>query len=160
MAHMIERAEAVLSRIAEPALATGGRRRYLRDMARPATLALLLCDSASADPDGKVTLSGLFDVVWAPRFPAVHAELAVFWKCRFPAAGEAWLVIESPDGRTLVTTRPLRADRQGMAQEINRFPHLELATAGTYWVQLVDAAGPFAETPLEVRALPAAAARG
>jgi hypothetical protein len=121
-------------------------------MARPAAVALLLCDSASVDAAGKVTLAGLVDVVWAPRFPAVHGELTVFWKCRFPSAGEAWITIEAPSGRTVVTTRPIAAAAGGVAQEIHRLADLELPTAGTYWVQLVDATGPLAEAPLEVRA--------
>ena len=121
-------------------------------MVRPTAVALLLCDSASVDAGGKVTLAGLVDVLWAPRFPAVHRELTVFWKCRFPSAGEAWITIEDPSGRTVVTTRPIATAAGGVAQEIHRLVDLELPTAGTYWVQLVDAMGPLAETPLEVRA--------
>lgn len=120
-------------------------------MPRPAPVALLLCDAASIDAAGKVTLSGLVDVVSAPRFPAVHAELTVFWKCRFPGGAEVHLVVEAPDGRVLATTPPIRGQAGAVSQEIHRFVDLRLPVAGTYWIQLVDASGPIAEIPLEAR---------
>ena len=43
--------------------------------------ALLLCDAAARDAQsGKWTLTGVFDAVWAPQFPAVHQMMDVYFR--------------------------------------------------------------------------------
>ena len=49
-------------------------------MARCKVLAFLLCEKASADSNGKVTLHGLFDRIIVPRTPAKPKLFFVFYK--------------------------------------------------------------------------------
>jgi len=49
-------------------------------MAKAKLLAFLLCESATRDPDGKVTLHGLFDRIVVPRRPANPKLFFVFYK--------------------------------------------------------------------------------
>lgn len=45
---------------------------------KPTPIALVVCDSIYQEPGGKQALVGLFNGIWAPAFPALHARLAVF----------------------------------------------------------------------------------
>jgi hypothetical protein len=74
--------------------------------------ALLICDAVARDPGGKVTLYGIFERIWAPRFPAVHPILSVYWKCRVPSAGRVGIRILKPDGSTLMELEPVESGRQ------------------------------------------------
>jgi len=49
-------------------------------MERCKVLAFLLCEKATAGPDGKVTLHGLFDRIIVPRTPAKPKLFFVFYK--------------------------------------------------------------------------------
>ncbi len=49
-------------------------------MERCKLLAFLLCENATADPDGKVTLHGLFDRIIVPKTPAKPKLFFVFYK--------------------------------------------------------------------------------
>jgi hypothetical protein len=49
-------------------------------MERCKVLAFLLCEKATAGPDGKVTLHGLFDRIIVPRMPAKPKLFFVFYK--------------------------------------------------------------------------------
>ena len=119
-------------------------------MAMLEVLALLLCDHGTVDPQGKVTLHGLFDTLQAPTVPIHHPRLTVFWKCHFPAPGEVWIEITGPDRALMMVTPRKRIDRAGMAQEVHDLTALTFPTGGTYHVRLLTSAGPVAETPLVV----------
>lgn len=49
-------------------------------MERCKVLAFLLCEKATAGPDGKVTLHGLFDRIIVPQIPAKPKPFFVFYK--------------------------------------------------------------------------------
>jgi len=49
-------------------------------MERCKVLAFLLCEKATAGPDGKVTLHGLFDRIIVPRTPAKPKLFFVYYK--------------------------------------------------------------------------------
>lgn len=46
----------------------------------------LLCDSASAGPNGKLDIQGVFDRIGAKRFPARHKRLTIVFKMECPAS--------------------------------------------------------------------------
>ena len=73
--------------------------------------ALLVCDAAARDPSGKVTLYGIFERIWATRFPAVHPMLSVYWKCRLPTSGRIGVRILRPDGSTMMELEPVESGR-------------------------------------------------
>ena len=114
------------------------------------SIALLVCDAATVDDLGKVTLHGLFDTLWVTELPVRHPRLAIFCKCRFAAPGEARIVIEGPDGAPLATTDPITADGPGAVQAIRTVLGIELPTQGTYTVRLLGERGPAAASEFEV----------
>ena len=49
-------------------------------MAKASLLAFLLCDNATRDRDGKVTLQGVFDRIIAPRTPTEAKQFFVYYR--------------------------------------------------------------------------------
>ena len=120
-------------------------------MSSPELLALVLCDVASVDDAGKVTLQGLFDCIWAEGFPTRHNQLAVFWKARFHAPGAARVVIEGPSGQPIALTDRVDAAQAGLAQAIHVVNGVEFPVPGEYFVRLIADQGQIGVTMLDVR---------
>lgn len=78
-----------------------------------AAQALLTCDAVASDPNGKITLYGIFDRIWASQFPAVHPMLSIFWRCRVPGPGRVSVRVLKPDGLTLMDLEPVESGREG-----------------------------------------------
>jgi hypothetical protein len=116
----------------------------------PTPITLVVCDRATVEGDGKVTLHGLFDVIWATGFPTRHGQIAVFSRVRFAAPGEARVVLEAPDGTPLAVATACRADRPGTAQAVSNLVDVELPSAGEYTVQLIVGDQTVASTAFEV----------
>ena len=54
---------------------------HVSKLPRPLVNAMLICDRATRDPkSGKVTLEGIFEVIWATGFPIRHETLSVYIK--------------------------------------------------------------------------------
>jgi hypothetical protein len=114
------------------------------------SIALLVCDDATVDDRGKVTLHGLFDTLWVTELPVRHPRLAIFCKCRFAAPGEAQIVIVGPDGTSLASTDPVTADAPGIVQAIRTVLGVELPTQGTYTIRLLGERGLIATSEFAV----------
>src|SRR3972149_2315648 len=82
-------------------------------MAQAVGQALLTCDAVARDPNGKITLYGIFDRIWAAQFPAVHSLLSVYWRCHVPGPGRVGVSILRPDGSTLVEFEPVETGQEG-----------------------------------------------
>lgn len=63
--------------------------------------ALLACDAVARDPAGKVTLYGIFDRIYSPKFPAIHSLFAIYWRCVAPGPGRIGVSVLRPDGASL-----------------------------------------------------------
>ena len=120
-------------------------------MAHPELIALLTCDASATDPHGKVTLYGLFDLVWGTSFPLRHPQLSVLLKCRFTEAGEAQVLLERPDGEQLLALAPIRAQGAGNVQLVFQLTNVEFPMPGVYHFRLVSGGAEVARVPLEVR---------
>jgi len=101
--------------------------------------AFLLCDRAERDDvNGKWTLHGVFDVVWAERFPAVHDRLDAYLRLRLTGAHhegvcEVSFACRMPSGAVQqADARPLAVSALGAADAVCRFEGLTFETAGTY----------------------------
>ena len=126
--------------------------------------ALLLCDNASRDAKtGKWMLAGVFDVVWAPSFPAVHESLDVYFRLRVdeaPAARPRTLtlrvVYRGPSG-LLGSTGPvqLTVTSRGMAEGAVRIQRLPLPQPGEHAFEVHVDGRSVGETVLTVAQLPA-----
>jgi hypothetical protein len=104
--------------------------------------ALLLCDAATRDAtSGKWTLSGVFDVIWAGSFPAVHESLDVYFRLRVQSrASDAAtqsltlrVVYRGPQG-ALGAAEPvtLTLPHRGMAEGAVRIARLPLPGPGDH----------------------------
>ncbi|MBI4608839.1 MAG: hypothetical protein HY726_07525 [Candidatus Rokubacteria bacterium] len=74
--------------------------------------ALLACDAIARDPNGKITLYGIFDRIWATKFPAVHSLFSIYWRCLVPGPGRAGVSIHRPDGSVLVELEPIETSKE------------------------------------------------
>ena len=109
-------------------------------MGKPKVAALLLCDSVASDPSGKITLYGIFDTIYSNKFPAVHGQVSVYFKCSVSEPGELTLVIEGADGTSVFKSQPAKIERTELARNAQgvysliglTFPH-----PGTYTVKLL-----------------------
>jgi hypothetical protein len=78
----------------------------------PVGQALLTCDAVARDPNGKITLYGIFDRIWAGHFPAVHPMLSIYWKCEIPGPGRVGVRLLKPDGTSLLELEPVESGRE------------------------------------------------
>src|SRR5262249_29471762 len=76
--------------------------------------ALVTCDAVAMDPNGKVTLYGLFDRIWANNFPTVHGLFSIFWRCIVLGPGRASVAILRPDGSLQADLEPAESSREGV----------------------------------------------
>jgi hypothetical protein len=64
-------------------------------------------DYAVVDQTGKLSIMGIFDVIGAPRFPAIHPQIFIcirfqFRSIEFKTQHAVRLVLQDPDGRQVV----------------------------------------------------------
>lgn len=123
------------------------------------SLALLLCDAAVFDPQGKATLYGVFDRLSVKEFPARHPQFAVFWKIRLerPATLELRLVDPSENFETPWRDTVEVGDSSGaVIQGVCVLTATEFRQPGGYRVELwQDSSERIASTDLQVDQLAA-----
>ena len=107
-------------------------------MAQAVGQALLTCDAVARDPNGKITLYGIFDRIWAAQFPAVHSLLSVYWRCHVPGPGRVGVSILRPDGSTLVEFEPVETGKEGgqAMQGTCTLGGIEFPTDGEYALRM------------------------
>jgi hypothetical protein len=119
--------------------------------------ALLLCDSASRDGQtGKWTLTGVFDSVWAERFPAVHQSMDVYFRFRATGAPAVQLFCRTPAGAVnLLATVGVHAAPRGLVEGAVRLAGLGFGEPGEFQFELHVDGPPLGTTSLVVEQLPA-----
>jgi len=73
--------------------------------------ALLTCDAIARDPNGKITLYGIFDRIWTASFPIVHPMFCIYWRCSHPALASCRDYCR-PDGQTLTELEPAETSKE------------------------------------------------
>jgi len=118
--------------------------------------ALLLCDAATRDAQtGKWTLTGVFDAVWAPQFPAVHQVMDVYFRLRVSEAPPLRLLCRAPDGVVhLLATIGVQPSARGLVEGSVRVTGLQLAVPGDYRFEVEADGQTLGGTALTVAALP------
>jgi len=76
-------------------------------------LSLLTCDAISRDPNGKITLYGIFDRIWSSKFPTIHPIFAIYWRCVVPGPGRVGVELRRPDGSTLADLELIETGKEG-----------------------------------------------
>jgi hypothetical protein len=124
--------------------------------------ALLLCDTANRDAQtGKWTLTGVFDAVWAERFPAVHQSMDVYFRLRATGAPAVQLSCRTPADEThLLATLAVTTPPRGLAEGAVRVLGFQLPVPGEYRFELqVDGRVAGATTLVVAELPPASGAR-
>lgn len=104
----------------------------------PSGQALLTCDAVARDPNGKVTLYGIFDRIWSGKFPTVHPTMSIYWKCRIPGPGRLGVSLVKPDGTNLIELEPVESGRESAHSMQGTFTltPIEFPVMGEYAVVL------------------------
>lgn len=107
-------------------------------MSGPVGHALLVCDAVARDPNGKITLYGIFDRIWTSQFPAVHSLFSIYWRCLIPGPGRAGVTILRPDGSPLTELEPVETNKESshVLQGTYTLGNFEFPTDGEYAVVL------------------------
>lgn len=106
----------------------------------PVVVAMLVCDTAAEDPStGKKSLVGIFDRVWAAKFPTQRA-ITIYAKLTDAQGYYRVKVryVETGTGQTLAETEgeARMADRLVSAEFVLQTPPLPIPKAGRYEFQL------------------------
>ncbi len=104
--------------------------------------AFLLCDSMMRDAEtGKSIISGVFDRIWAEKYPALHASLSVYFRFILPVAKSTFkmqLDFITPSGlRQSMPELPGSAGPRGIAEGAISIQGLPLPEPGDYTFELL-----------------------
>jgi hypothetical protein len=124
-----------------------------------------LCDFASADASGKLTIVGVFDTIWAREVPATHGLCAIALRIRFDRIEEGLKKLKISfidwDGNPVMPAMELQIQvqippivQQANVQVVFLIPQLKLPHFGEYAVDLAVDSRQEASTPLFVRQVP------
>ena len=120
-------------------------------MPNPEPLALLVGESITMDGAGRATVTGALDPITADAFPHTVRPFVILCHCRFTAAAHAQVVIERPEGGTLLALEPMRIAGPGDVRQTHAITDLVFPAAGDYRVVLSGPDGPVSTTTLAVR---------
>ncbi len=100
--------------------------------------ALLTCDASARDPNGKLTLYGIFDRIWVDRLPATYSMFVVYFRCAAPGPGRVAVRILKPDMSVLSDLEAIDTDKSGWhtVQGTYTLGGVELPSEGEYRVVL------------------------
>jgi len=99
----------------------------------------LFCDDVRQETGGKISLMGIFENIYAARFPAIHPRLATIneW-AEGKGEFDATLRILSPDRKVILretVSRLKLTDARYKHRDISIHLNLEFKEQGTYWVE-------------------------
>jgi len=101
----------------------------------------IICDDVRREDNGKLILLGLFEVIGAPKYPAVHSRLFVVnrW-CKGEGTFRQTLRLTgSKDNQPLLKTEPQQftlKDIDSSHTLISEFNNVTFPGAGKYWVEV------------------------
>jgi hypothetical protein len=111
----------------------------MTDRIKPTVSFTIICDDVRQEVGGKVSLMGLFENIYASKFPAIHPRLAVVTEWS-DGAGEFEIRTRllSPDRKTVLRETASKITLNGV-----NFRHRDVAVhlnvdfrgPGTYWIE-------------------------
>lgn len=111
----------------------------MTEIMKPALNFTIICDDVRQEIGGKISLMGLFENIYASKFPAVHPRIAVIseWS---DGIGEfaVKMMLLSPDRKAVIRETSSRIKLSGVNfrhRDISVHLNLEFKTAGTYWIE-------------------------
>jgi hypothetical protein len=110
-------------------------------MAKARLLAFLLCDNATRDHDGKVTLHGLFDRIIAPRSPREVKLFFVYYRVVVIEPCAIALRVIDPEGHEVPGNWRDSLTELGPMQTVWALTSTHLKQAGPYVLELTQENG-------------------
>ncbi len=106
---------------------------------KPSPVLTIICDDVRQETGGKLSLMGLFENIYATKFPAIHARLAVLTEW---SGGQGEFTIRmrilAPDRKTVVRETSSKMTLNGVNyrhRDVSVHLNVELKSPGTYWVE-------------------------
>ncbi len=130
-------------------------------MGLPRVRFLIACDAFGQSPEGKLTIYGVFDRIWAREFPFRMGSFSVVWEADISEDGSFDMLLELPSGeRSQITPRHLARTSEGDSVRIAyALNGIQFPEAGKYHLCLVYNMDSTNETlsryPLDVNLIPA-----
>jgi len=111
----------------------------MTDRIKPSLNFTIICDDVRQEIGGKISLMGLFENIYATKFPAIHPRLAIMteWsegKGEFDVRTR----VLSPDRKTVVreTTSKIKlSDANFRHRDVSVHLNMDFKVAGTYWIE-------------------------
>jgi hypothetical protein len=111
----------------------------MTDRIKPSLSFTIICDDVRQETGGKLSLMGLFENVYATKFPAIHPRLAVLTEW---SGGQGEFMIRmrilAPDRKTVIRETSSKMSLNGINyrhRDVSVHLNVELKTPGTYWVE-------------------------
>jgi len=111
----------------------------MTDAVKPSLNFTIICDDIRQEMGGKLSLMGLFENIYAQKFPAVHPRIAILseWS---GGQGEFGIKmrIMAPEGKTVIRETKSKMTLNGVNykhRDVSLHLNVEFKTAGTYWVE-------------------------
>jgi hypothetical protein len=111
----------------------------MADPIKPSLNFTIICDDVRQEMGGKLSLMGLFENIYAAKFPAVHPRIAIMTEW---ASGQGEFGIKmrivTPDGKTVIRETNSKMVLSGVNyrhRDVSVHLNVELKAPGTYWVE-------------------------
>jgi hypothetical protein len=111
----------------------------MTDRIKPSLSFTIICDDVRQETGGKLSLMGLFENVYATKFPAIHPRLAVLTEW---SGGQGEFIIRmrilAPDRKTVIRETSSKMMLNGVNyrhRDVSVHLNVELKAPGTYWVE-------------------------
>ena len=115
----------------------------MADSIRPTVNFIIICDDVRQEMGGKISLMGLFENIYATKFPAIHPRLAVVTEWSEGKGDfEVRMRLIAPDRNKVLreTASKMKLnDVNFRHRDVSLHLNVELKEPGTYWIEsLVD----------------------
>ena len=111
----------------------------MTDMIKPSLNFTILCDDVRQEIGGKLSLMGLFENIYATKFPAMHPRLAVITEwAEGKGEFDVTMRILSPDRKTVLRETSSKVTLNGVGfrhRDVSVHLNVEFKAPGTYWVE-------------------------
>ena len=111
----------------------------MTDKIRPSLNFTIICDDVRQEIGGKISLMGLFENIYATKFPAIHPRLAIMTEW---SEGKGEFAVKtrilSPDRKSVVRETVSRIklnDANFRHRDVSLHLNIDFKAPGTYWIE-------------------------
>jgi len=111
----------------------------MTDALKPSLNFTIICDDVRQEMGGKLSLMGLFENIYAPKFPAIHPRIAIMteWANGQGEFGIKMRIV-TPNGKTVIretNSKMVLSSVNYRHRDVSVHLNVELKSPGTYWVE-------------------------